>query len=359
VWGGAPGAYRDYVAKQTEDAIVEAIANERPANLSYGAVDGRDLLSNQFDYDEANKAVDSDVRVLRATVPGSHRPIATLLNFSAHATVLGSSNTKVTGDWVQEANTMLERRFGGRAVTVVGTLGRTQPADRGCPTPGLAGDAASLCALDEYAGRVVDRAGQALGVAQRLMGAAQVDARSYLVTDPSSNAFLLGVLVAGDPIGLPVNRAETPPWLTGNVLGTTTQTARIGDILLSAAPGEMYPQIVLKVRELAGGLRGYMTAGLAGDQLGYLIAPYEAYPEPIRRTAFNERGDEVSPIDNDNYAFNVSHTMGERVTCALLRGAGDVFGQGDAWRSAYDRCATFANDAVLPPGSDVSSSLPG
>jgi hypothetical protein len=357
VWGGAPKAYREYVAKQTEDAIVDAIASERPAKLTYGTADGRDLLSNQFDYDEANKVMDSDVRVLRAADPHNGKTIATLLNFSAHATVLGSSNTKVTGDWVQEANTMLEQRYGGRAVTIVGTLGRTQPADRGCHTPGLTGDAQSLCTLDDYAGRVVARAGSALSAAQPLGGGPLVDARSYLITDPSSNAILLGILIGGDAAGIPVNRSESPPWLVGNVLGTTTQSARIGDVLLSAGPGEMYPQIPLKVRELAGGLRGYMTAGLAGDQLGYLIAPYEAYPEPIWRTFFTPRGDDLtpSPIDNDNYAFNVSHTIGERVTCSLLRGAGAVFGTGDAWRNGYDRCATFPNDDALPAGSDVAS----
>jgi hypothetical protein len=352
VWGGASVAYRDYVAKQTEDALVEAIAGEQPAALTYGTTDGRDLQSNQFDYDAANKVMDSDVRVLQAKDPRSGDTIATLLNFSAHPTVLGSSNTKATGDWVSEANPMLEARFGGKAVTMVGTLGRSQPADRGCHDSTLKGDDESLCSLDDYAGRVVDRAAQAVDNAHPVGGAPDVDARSYLITDPATNGFLLGILVAGDPIGLPVNRAEAPPWLTGNVLGTTTQSARIGDILLSAAPGEMYPQIALKIRDIAGGLRGYMTAGLAGDQLGYLMAPYEAYPEPIRRTAFNQRGDEVSPIDNDNYAFNVSTTMGERVTCSLLRGAGELFGQ-SGWRGADDRCLPFVNDSVLPAGSDV------
>ena len=96
-----------------------------------------------------------------------------------------------------------------------------------------------------------------------------------------------------------------------------------------------------------------MTAGLAGDQLGYLIAPYQAYPEPIRRTFFNQRGDEVSPLDNDNYFFNVSPTMGERVTCSLLRGAGEVFGRGDAVRDSQPGCAVFANDSLNPPGADV------
>ena len=125
----------------------------------------------------------------------------------------------------------------------------------------------------------------------------------------------------------------------------------MGDVLISAVPGEAYPQIAAKVRRLVPA-RGYMTAGLANDTLGYLIAPYEAYPEPIRRSFFNERGDQVSPIDNDNFFFNVSPTMGERVTCSLLRGAGEIFGAGRKYRESYDRCSQFGNDLQLPAGAD-------
>jgi hypothetical protein len=108
----------------------------------------------------------------------------------------------------------------------------------------------------------------------------------------------------------------------------------------------------LKVKDLVPGLRGYMTAGLADDQLGYLIAPYEAYTEPVKRSVL-DGSNMPSPIDNDNYFFNVSHTMGERITCSLLRGAGDVFGKGTAARDAYDRCSTFANDLAFGPGADM------
>jgi hypothetical protein len=180
-----------------------------------------------------------------------------------------------------------------------------------------------------------------------------VTARSYLVQDPATNAPILGLSYAGGAIGAPLTRSQSPPWLAGNVLGTVTATARIGDVLLSAGPGEMYPQLALKVAELVNA-RGHMTAGLAGDQLGYLIAPYEAYPEPIRRSFFNYEGDEVSPIDNDNYFFNVSHTMGERVTCSLLRGAGEVAGAGLQYRNAYQPCATFANDLIHGAGADTA-----
>jgi hypothetical protein len=351
VWGGVPDEYLKYVSDQTVDAIVSAYDSMRPVRLYYGTANGRDLLSNQFDYDEANKVVDSDVRVLQAR--DGRRNLVTLLNFSAHSTVLGSSNTKASGDWPQTANPMLEQRFGGKAVTVVGTLGRTQPGDRGCADPSATTeDAQNLCKLHDYSQRVVDRAAQAVANAKPVTGGS-VAVRSYLVEDMSTNALILGMEYGGGPLGVPLNRAMTPPWLTANVLGTVTQTARIGDVLLSAGPGEMYPQIALKVADTVPA-QGHMTAGLAGDQLGYLIAPYEAYPEPIRRSFFNYEGDEVSPIDNDNYFFNVSPTMGERVTCSLLRGAGEVFGQGLDYWSTYDRCAPFVVDSQLPHGTDVS-----
>jgi hypothetical protein len=353
VWGGVPDEYMAYMSDRTVDAIVDAFESRERGTLWYGTAPGRDLLSNQFDYDEANKVVDSDVRVLQAR-NDEGVPFATMLNFSAHTTVLGPDNTKITGDWVQRANPMMEARFGGEAMTVVATLGRTQPADRGCPDPTQTGDARELCTLDEYASRVVDRAAQAVASAEEIKGNPIVAARSYLVEDVSSNALLLGLLYAGQPVGVPINRSMTPPWLTGNVLGTITATARIGDVLLSSGPGEMYPQIALKVADTVPA-RGHMVAGLANDQLGYLIAPYEAYPEPIRRSFFN-RGDEVDPIDNDNYFFNVSHTMGERVTCSWLRGAGEVFGADLQYWSTYERCPSFANDVALEHGSDVTLS---
>jgi hypothetical protein len=357
VWGGVPDEYMEFMKQQTVDAIVEAFESRERGTLWYGTAPGRDLLSNQFDYDEVNKVVDSDVRVLLAR-DDAGEPFATMLNFSAHSTVLGSGNTRITGDWPQRANPMMEARFGGDAMTVVATLGRTQPADRGCSDPARAAVDPELCTLDDYASRVVDRASEAVSGAEAIKGDPVVAARSYFVQDVSSNALLLGMLYGGDAAGIPINRSMTPPWLAGNVLGTITASARIGDVLLSSGPGEMYPQIALKVADTVPA-RGHITAGLANDQLGYLIAPYESYPEPIRRSFFNQAGDEVSPIDNDNYFFNVSHTMGERVACSLLRGAGEVFDAGSTYRDSYDRCATFPNDAALDHGSDVAlSGLP-
>ncbi len=354
VWGGVPKAYRQYMFDRTVDAIVTAYNGRHPARLVYGTADGKKLLSNQFGYDKANgnDTLDSDVRVLQARDRAGHA-MATLLNFSAHSTVLGGSNTKVTGDWASAANPMLQKRLGGRAMTLLGTLGRTQPADRGCHNDKLKDDAKSLCTLDDYAKRVVDLTVQAVRSAKPLGGQALVDGRSYLIEDVANNGAILGFNYAGDAAGIPLNRSITPPWLEGNVLGTVTGSVRIGDVLMSVIPGEAYPQIPLGVRSIAKGFRGYMTAGLAGDQIGYLIAPFKAYPEPIRRNFFNQRGDEVSPLDNDNYAFNQSMTVGTRIRCSLLRGAGEVFGRGMKYRDADSDCGLFANDLLFGPGYDA------
>jgi len=282
------------------------------------------------------------------------RPYVTLLDWSSHPTVLGSSNRKVTADWPQVAAEQLQRRYGGEVQVVPATLGRTQPNDRGCQNKAITNaDQKNLCALEEYAGRVVARARQVISGARRITGAPVVRSSSYLIQDIGSNAAILGLDYAGSAAGLPIYRALTPPWLTGNIVGTVTGTALIGDVLVMAMPGEAYPQIPLEVRRLVRAARGYMTVGLAQDQLGYIIAPFNAYPEPIRRTFFNERGDEVDPISNDNYAFNVSHTMGERVICSLLRGAGNVLGRGLRYREQHSTCGQFFNDLSFPEGADT------
>jgi hypothetical protein len=368
VWGGIPDSYKAFIKQQTVDAIVEAYETRQAGSLFYGETDAMDLLHNQYDGDPLNAAMDSAVKVLQAR-DADGRPFATMLNFGAHSDVLGSGNHKITGDWPQAANPLLEKRFGGKAMTMVGTLGRTQPNRGDCTPDELAasGQEAGLCALDKYATLVVDKAAIALSNATEITGDPVVAARSYLLRDVGTNPALLAMFFFGktqflgqDP-NIPLDRARKEPWMgtvdapTGrqntSVLGTSASSVRIGDVLISAGPGEMYPQIPLKVKELFTGLRGYMTAGLANDQLGYIIAPFEAYPRPV-----------TNPT-NDNYLFNVSHTLGERLTCVLLRGAHEVFARhtapiGDTSATDtiadYPRCAAFTEDLQREHGADAA-----
>ena len=370
-WGGVPTAYLKFVQQQTVKAIVAAYKNQQPAELWYGTaqsgVDGRNkvpedtkdpLLTNQMlnDPTGANDPMDDELRVLQARDPDTGTPLATILNMNAHPTVIGSSNTKATCDWPQFANTLMTQDaadFGDNAMTIVGTLGRQQPARGDCPDKTLAakgdGDPAeAICKLTQYAQRVVDRAKLALATATPITGKPAVVAKTYFIQDPATNAGIIALNDAGEIGGAPIMRSNLFPWRTATLVGTVTGTTRIGDILLSSMPGEAYPQIPLAVRAaLAGsGIKGFMTAGLSNDQLGYIIAPApDAYPYVIERGVVDQ---------NDNILFNMSQTLGERLTCSLLRGAGDVTGHGSAYRDGDQKCVAFANDMLWPEGADTT-----
>src|SRR3954470_4456165 len=166
VWGGVPPAYQKYVAEQTEDAIMAAIDDEKPSSLWYGTADGTALLSNQFGGDPNNPDIDGEVRVLQARTPGGGAVRHTMLDFSAHATVLGSQPF-ASGDWPQAINPMMEAAFGGDALTVVGTLGRTQPQDGSdCQGNEKTDPNVGLCELKTYADKVMPKIQEAVANAQ-------------------------------------------------------------------------------------------------------------------------------------------------------------------------------------------------
>jgi hypothetical protein len=402
VWGGVPTSYLKLVHDRTIQAIVDAWQAMRPAELTYGiahagvngeseyppqecidagrpscgGVSGADwILNNQFAYDPANKTMDDEIRVLQARDPDTGQVLDTYVNYSSHPTVLGSSNTLVTGDYVGRLNDQLAAAFGGFAMDQVATLGREQPARQDCPqySGGDANPAEALCKLDSYAARVVTKVNEALALAAPLTGKPVVAMNSYLLADPTTSGVLAGVTYAGTVIGVPAGRAGNSPWYTGTLLGTSYYVGRIGPVLVTGGPGEMYAQIWQKVKDTvtadkSAGITSVMNIGTAGDFLGYIIAPLEAYPEPARKSLFD--GDPPpagnncsgvqspvgcpSPVDNDNYFFNISHTFGERLTCDFLRGAGDILtGDPSTYWSQYERCPAFANDYAVPAGVDM------
>jgi hypothetical protein len=385
VWGGVPTSYLKLVHDQTVKAIVDSWQHLHKATLTFGVAHGGvqdaeslwppsggsdPILTNQFRTDPNNTMMDDEVRVLQARDPDTGTVLDTYVNYSSHPTVLGSSNRLVTGDYTGRLNLQMEQAFGGFAMQQVATLGREQPARDSCPTPGSDQTQNSLCALDSYASRVVTKVKLALANAAPLTGKPIVAMNSYFMTEPATSPVLAGLIYVGPAIGVPAARAGNPPWYTANVIGTTYFVGRIGDVLMTGGPGEMYAQIWDKVRTTVTGMRGYMNIGTAGDFLGYIISPLEAYPEPIRRSMLSgdppPKGDPAcavggvsvgcpDPISNDNYFFNVGHDFGERLTCDFLRGAGDILtGSPTTYWTKYVRCPLFLTDLALPPGFDTT-----
>ena len=100
-------------------------------------------------------------------------------------------------------------------------------------------DSQNLCALDQYAGRVLTKVKEAVAVAKPFTGKPVVAMNSYLLNDPTTSAVLAGIVYAGQAIGAPAGRAANAPWYTGNILGTSVFSGRIGNVLISGGPGEI------------------------------------------------------------------------------------------------------------------------
>ncbi len=316
VWGGLPNAYMAFLMNQTVGAIVDAWNALEPADLYVGRADATPLLRSQFS-SPPNDRVDGDLRVLVATAPGQpERLRAVLVNFAAHATVMGASNTLLSGEWPSVVAEALQQELGLQgAVVMVGDVGRTQPADRG--------DLPDVERLQEYSERVLERTRAALGALEPVRGRT-LAARQLFLRERFANP-----LVELSVLGQLISRSAVPPWLDNDLIGTFASVLQVGELLFSAIPGEGYPAIRFELVERVPA-QEHFVFGLANDQLGYLIAPEEGY-EQVRAAA----------PDNDNAIFNASPSIGDHVMCTLFEAVRllEVSGAG-----APEKCQRWAGE---------------
>lgn len=324
VWGGLPDSYLAFLRDQTIGAILDAYAARRDAELWTGSADATDLINSQFSQ-PPNDEVDGELRVLLATPPGGDpaEPFGMLVNYAAHATVMGSGNTLISGDWPAVVADAIERRYGlDAAVVMVADVGRTQPRDGDVP-----GDT-DVEKLAGYAARVEERVLAAASSPTRRAGA-QVAATQLFLREPYMNPlFPLSFL------GAQIARSDAEPWLDGETVGTVVSAARVGDLLFVAIPGEGYPAIQFALESLVDA-EEHFVFGLANDQLGYLIAPESGYPQVL-----------AAAPDNDNAIFNVSPRIGDHVACTALAASRAIgFAVGDP----PAECAPYAGEDHAVP----------
>jgi hypothetical protein len=321
-WGFIPRDYLDYIASQIVAAIEEAFNTRRPATITAGADDAPDLIYNMTCTEALNQDANSNfpnnictpflenkdswVRVLQARDASSNAVITTVMSYAAHATLGGGRG--VHGDWPQFLSEALSSAYGGVGIAFEGTNGRIQPCRPRCSFTD-----SSKPGYDQpdrrtaYSQMLMYHVGKALAGAPPVSGPVKV-AKAF-IRQEAVNPFLMLLLEKGGALGAPIQRSRRAPWLVGNTIGTVVSAVRIGDLLINGAPGEPYPNIAAGVVEATNvPPQRHWTLGLADDQLGYLIAPAEAWPSVTAQIAVN-----------DNSIFNVSPFIGDHVMCAQIR----------------------------------------
>ena len=288
VWGGVPDSYLKFVAGQMEAAILSAVSSERPARMHVGTADMTGF-SHTFGSgntgDQADYPIDQQLRVIQAVGAKSRHVIATLVNYSTHATVYGPLD-KVSPDWPGATATYLEgdeldmpahARYGYRgsvAIVTVGAMGHSWPT--GTPRGTDPSHDPTAATDDNYQ---ADHYGNA--VARMAIGAlssgfwltrSRVSGTEQQVDVLNTNPVLLAAInvPAGVPLlgGYRIDRANRPPWTYGDVFAAPVTALRISGLALFSVPGEPYPSIKFSLNQDVGARLSFIF-GLAQDQLGY------------------------------------------------------------------------------------------
>ncbi|MHB8340437.1 MAG: hypothetical protein ACYDB7_04600 [Mycobacteriales bacterium] len=313
VWGGVPTSYLAFVKGQTEAAVEAAVAAEQPATLHWGQINATGFCgtfpNNGTTADQSTYPIDNQLRVLQARSPATGRVVATMVNFSCHATVYGPLN-KVSPDWPGATVAYLEHAEAGargsygfpgsQALVMVGAVGHTWPvgvpaafADPRVDPP----QSDNNYPADRFGNGVARAAIAALDDAHPV-GPATVAGAASTVSVVNDNPYLLAMITAPVP-GWHIDRANTPPYAYGDVYVAPVGVVRIGGLAFFTMPGEGYPSLFAA---LSAHVRaaGTFVFSLAQDQLGYISMPSELAGQA-----------ECSP--DDEFFFTISPTFGVQV----------------------------------------------
>lgn len=283
LWGPVPVPYLHQVTQAEIAALVDAARHPRPARLQVGSANASaldDVALAQYDA-FPGWGDDPLLSVLRAVSP-SGETIATYVTVPAHPDIVcGACLGLLTADYDGVVRESLQGQLGGVTLVGPGTLGREE-------TPV---QATSIADMHLLAAQVTDLADSALDHARWItdnrLGAAQ-----RFVHIPGTNPLLLSLVEANrlpaaekqaieNTTGeYPIDRADTPPYLTGAVIGTWLTALRVGDVAYVSAPGEPFPQVRETIAAATSGASYVVILSKAQDDLGYFypswVAPFAA-----------------------------------------------------------------------------------
>ncbi|HVW79485.1 MAG TPA: hypothetical protein VHB69_00900 [Mycobacteriales bacterium] len=311
LWGPVPRAYLAAVTKAETKALVEAAAAAKPAYLEFGTANASALdLVTASQYDAfAGWADDPLLTVLRAVSPATGTTIATYVTVPAHPDIVDGARIRhLTTDYPGLVHAALQRQLGGIAIVGPGTLGREETPVQ---ATGIAED-------HVFAANVLNLVDLALDRARPVMSS-QLRAAQRMVQIPGTGALLLALVGADnlpDPqkqqienvLGqYPVDRADTPPYQSGLVVGTWVTALRVGGLAYLSMPGEPFPEVRHMLQRAAPGAT-VIALSKGQDDLGYFYPAYvtpftEIYPsDTFTNSASAVTGDVVVAGQEQNLA---------------------------------------------------------
>jgi hypothetical protein len=302
LWGPVPTGYLREVTDGETTALVEAASRARPAYLQFGTADATALDDVQVAQYDAfpGWADDPLLAVLRAVDASTGATIATYATVPAHPDIVcGSCSRRLTADYQGIVRAALQQQLGGVAIVGPATLGREE-------TPV---QATTFANAHVFARLVLDEVYSALSTAH-VVYSDRIDSTEQQVTIAGTGVALLALVEANHGSDAqkrqvqsasgeyPIDRADTPPWQTGVLVGTPATALRIGDVAYVSMPGEPFPEVRLSLQRATNGAT-VVALSKGQDDLGYFypswVTPFtEFYPsDTLTNSASAFAGDDL------------------------------------------------------------------
>jgi neutral ceramidase len=110
-------AIRTHYERRTADALIQANRNLKPARIAFGHGEAKGISRFRSSW-PPDGPVDPELGIIRVDSVETGKPMAILMNFAAHPTVLGAENMTFSADYVGYARRALERMVGGDVMAI-------------------------------------------------------------------------------------------------------------------------------------------------------------------------------------------------------------------------------------------------
>ncbi len=117
-------AFASVTARKIAGSVAVALGDLRPAPLKYGSSRVTTMSQNRR---QPDWPIEETAKVLLAAPEGGAPPVATLVNYACHSTVMEYDNMAYSADFPGAAMRFVERNLGGAGVYMQGCCGNINP----------------------------------------------------------------------------------------------------------------------------------------------------------------------------------------------------------------------------------------
>ncbi|HEX9823574.1 MAG TPA: hypothetical protein VGB51_04165 [Actinomycetota bacterium] len=308
-WGAVPQWYMDQVEAAIKASIRTAVGSMEPAVLEAGETLARQFNGERRDtYRSAEETFLTYFRALEVDDEGdlTGQAIATVGAYAAHPVTADESKRIGDADYPGVFERRVEERFGGVGLIFPTGLGNMSPRGNKVQMgDGLAG--------------LLPEVGQG-----SLVSGTDVRSGQTFWDQPVTNSGLTALGVPGffdrpfaqSPATVTVGKSANKPCRSASPISvrTAVSVAKVGDLTITAAPGEVFANLTNTLKERSNGV--VMPLAQANDGLGYIMQSFET--DHAARQVLGFAGEGVFEYED---AYSIDACFGDMVlesTIALM-----------------------------------------